>query len=115
MFPRWSSSIWKLLWRDLLLYTLVYLVIGLVYRFALPEEYQKHLESLIKYCHTQNAGQKMSKVSININQVMFRTSSYLSAWILCLLGCQQMVEHILLSPMARHYRHLPESCQGEGG
>eukprot|EP00092_Neocalanus_flemingeri_P082731 GFUD01103697.1.p1 GENE.GFUD01103697.1~~GFUD01103697.1.p1 ORF type:complete len:382 (-),score=95.97 GFUD01103697.1:90-1235(-) len=53
---RWRSSIWKLLWKDLLLYTIVYLVIGLVYRFALPEEYQIHMESLIKYCHTQNAG-----------------------------------------------------------
>ena len=46
----------KLLWKDLLVYTVLYLVIGLVYRFALPEKYQLVLESLIKYCKNQNAG-----------------------------------------------------------
>ena len=40
----------------MLIYTILYLIIGLVYRFALPKEYQIHLESFIKYCHTQNAG-----------------------------------------------------------
>jgi len=53
---RWRSSIWKLLWKDLLAYTLLYLVVGIVYRFALPEEYQIQFEYFITYCHTQNAG-----------------------------------------------------------
>jgi len=53
---RWRSSIWKLLWKDLLVYTLLFLTIGLVYRFVLPVEYQLTLEHLIRYCHKQNAG-----------------------------------------------------------
>jgi len=53
---RWRSSIWKLLWKDLLLYTFVYLLIGFVYKFALSEEHQLLFESLITFCHTQNAG-----------------------------------------------------------
>ena len=111
---RWRSSIWKLLWKDLLIYTLLFLVIGIVYRFALPEQYQIHLESLIKYCHTQNAGEKNMK-NQNIKMPWLRTSSYLPAWFLCLTGCEQVVESVLLSAMAWHYRYLPESCQGEGG
>jgi len=53
---RWRSSIWKLLWRDLLIYTIVYLVICFVYKFALPEDIQKHFEIFVKFCHTQNEG-----------------------------------------------------------
>jgi len=53
---RWRSSIWKLLWRDLLIYTIIYLAIGLIYRFALPEENQKLFESFIHFCYKQNAG-----------------------------------------------------------
>merc|ERR1719419_1494540 len=53
---RWRSSIWKLLWKDLLIYTFLYLAIGLIYRFLLSEEIQISFENLIRFCHTQNAG-----------------------------------------------------------
>jgi len=35
---RWRSSLWKLVWVQLFLYTLLYLAISLVYRLALTEE-----------------------------------------------------------------------------
>jgi len=56
---RWKASIFKLLWKDLLIYTLLYLTINLVYKFGLSTEdnyYQKKFEDLVKFCHVQNAG-----------------------------------------------------------
>jgi len=53
---RWRSSIWKLLWKDLLAYTIIYLLVQIIYKFALPEEHQLQFEHFVRYCNTQNAG-----------------------------------------------------------
>jgi len=53
---RWRSSIWKLLWKDLLAYTILYLLVQIIYKFALPEEHQVQFEHFVRYCNTQNAG-----------------------------------------------------------
>jgi len=44
---RWRSSLWKLVWLQLLLYTLIYLAISLVYRFALTVEQGLVFDKLI--------------------------------------------------------------------
>jgi len=53
---RWQSSIWKLLWKDLLAYTIIYLLVQIIYKFALPTDYQIEFEHFVRHCHTQNAG-----------------------------------------------------------
>jgi len=53
---RWRSSIWKLLWKDLLAYTIIYLLVQFIYKFALPDDYQIEFEHFVRYCNTQNAG-----------------------------------------------------------
>jgi len=53
---RWRSSIWKLLWKDLLAYTILFLLVQIIYKFALPEEHQIQFEHFVRYCNTQNAG-----------------------------------------------------------
>ena len=53
---RWRSSIWKLLWKDLLAYTIIFLLVQFIYKFALPEEHQIQFEHFVRYCNTQNAG-----------------------------------------------------------
>jgi len=53
---RWRSSIWKLLWKDLLAYTIIFLLVQIIYKFALPEEHQIQFEHFVRYCNTQNAG-----------------------------------------------------------
>ena len=45
---RWTSSLWKLLWRELLVYTLSFLGISVVYRVWLPQEHQLLMEKLIR-------------------------------------------------------------------
>ena len=50
MFPRWRSSLWKLLWRELLVYTLAFLVVSMIYRFAMTEEQQIKFEMLVRWC-----------------------------------------------------------------
>lgn len=53
---RWRSSLWKLLWRELLVYTLTFLVISLIYRFALEDYQQIEFERLVKWCGRQYTG-----------------------------------------------------------
>ena len=49
------------------------------------------------------------------HEELIRTSTYIPSWFLRLPGCQKVVEPVLLSSMAGHYRHLPDGSQGEGG
>merc|ERR1712106_505051 len=44
---RWNSSLWKLLWKELLVYTLTFLFISVIYRFALTETQQIKFEMLV--------------------------------------------------------------------
>jgi len=53
---RWRSSLWKLLWRELLVYTVVYLFISVLYRFAFTESMQIEFEKLIRWCGKMYTG-----------------------------------------------------------
>merc|ERR1711892_1596149 len=46
---RWNSSLWKLLWKELLVYTLTFLFISVIYRFALTETQQIKFEMLVRW------------------------------------------------------------------
>ena len=53
---RWRSSLWKLLWQELFVYTGVFLMISMVYRYFLTEEQQIEVEKLIRWCRQQSTG-----------------------------------------------------------
>jgi len=53
---RWRSSLWKLLWKELLAYTLMYLFISLIYRCALTESQQIQFEMLVRWCGKMYTG-----------------------------------------------------------
>lgn len=40
---RWRGSVYKLVWRELAAYLMVYFVINLAYRFAFTEAQQKYV------------------------------------------------------------------------
>ena len=48
---------WKLIWKELLVYTLTFLSISLIYRYGLNVEQQKTMEMLIKWCRKQSTGE----------------------------------------------------------
>jgi len=53
---RWKNSLWKLIWRQLLIYTLLYLAISFIYRVGLIEEQQKTFEKLIDWVRSNSTG-----------------------------------------------------------
>jgi len=53
---RWRSSLWKILWKELLLYTLAFLFVSLIYRVALSEAQQIHFEMLARWCGKMYTG-----------------------------------------------------------
>jgi len=52
---RWRSSLWKLVWRQLLLYTILYVAISMVYRFALTTEQAVYFEKIILWIRKDSA------------------------------------------------------------
>jgi len=48
---RWRSSLWKLLWRELLVYTLAFFFISFIYRYALSFSQQTDFERLARWCN----------------------------------------------------------------
>jgi len=53
---RWRSSLWKILWKELLAYTLAFLLVSLIYRVALTEDMQIQFEMLIRWCGKMYTG-----------------------------------------------------------
>jgi len=53
---RWRCSLWRLLWRELMAYTITFLLISMVYRYTLTQEHQMQLEKLIRWCRLQSSG-----------------------------------------------------------
>jgi len=49
---RWRSSLWKLVWLQLLIYTSIYLSISIIYRFAFPTDLAIKFEKLILWVRT---------------------------------------------------------------
>ena len=48
---------WKLIWKELFLYTLTFLSISLLYRYGLTEAQQATMEQLILWCRKQSTGE----------------------------------------------------------
>ena len=48
---------WKLIWKELFLYTLTFLSISLLYRYGLSEAQQATMEQLILWCRKQSTGE----------------------------------------------------------
>jgi len=53
---RWRSSLWKLIWKELLGYTLAFLFISLLYRVALTEEQRETTDRLIFWFREKSTG-----------------------------------------------------------
>merc|ERR1711915_431639 len=53
---RWHSSLWKLLWKELLIYTVSFLGISFLYRTIFTEDQQKTFELLVKWCGEMYTG-----------------------------------------------------------
>jgi len=53
---RWRSSLWKLLWRELLVYTLCFLLISMAYRYSFTEEQQMQMEKLVRWSRMHVSG-----------------------------------------------------------
>ncbi|XP_071512943.1 bestrophin-2-like [Panulirus ornatus] len=47
---RWRGSVYKMVWRDILVYMVCYFFISLVYRLVLPEEDRRVFECLVIHC-----------------------------------------------------------------
>jgi len=53
---RWKCSLWKLLWQELLCYTILFLLISVIYRYTLTSQQQGEMERLIRFCRNQSTG-----------------------------------------------------------
>ncbi|KAL0968834.1 hypothetical protein UPYG_G00272500 [Umbra pygmaea] len=47
---RWKGSIYKLLWRELIIFTALYYSFSIIYRFVLPDTQKRLFEKLAIYC-----------------------------------------------------------------
>uniref|UniRef100_A0A8D8WMA0 Bestrophin homolog n=1 Tax=Cacopsylla melanoneura TaxID=428564 RepID=A0A8D8WMA0_9HEMI len=47
---KWRGSVYKLVWRELVVYLVIYYIINFTYRFAMLEPHQMLFERLQKYC-----------------------------------------------------------------
>merc|ERR1719348_2174164 len=53
---RWHSSLWKLLWKELLVYTASFLLISFTYRVILNTDQQIHFALLVRWCGKMYTG-----------------------------------------------------------
>ncbi|GFQ73700.1 bestrophin-1 [Trichonephila clavata] len=49
---RWRGSVWKVVYREMLLFTVCYIVLSLLYNFALTEGQQRIFEKVVFFCST---------------------------------------------------------------
>ena len=83
---RWHSSLWKLLWKELLVYTISFLAISFVYRFALTPDQQESFGLLVRWCgkmYTGNvdiSGNIFSSKCVQDYQSPF-FSAFMSPWL----------------------------------
>ncbi len=47
---RWKGSIYKLVWRDLAIYVVLYALLSVIYRFMLPPEGENSKINFIRVC-----------------------------------------------------------------
>ena len=53
---RWHSSLWKLLWKELLVYTISFLSISFIYRFIFTASMQENFALLVRWCAQMYTG-----------------------------------------------------------
>lgn len=46
---KWKKSLWKHIWKELLLYTCVYLLISIIYRYVFSEDQQDDFKRIVKH------------------------------------------------------------------
>jgi len=69
---RWYSSIWKLLWADLVTYLLLYSLVSVVYRFVLNHHHQELLEMMIIKCRSIDTGDMAFLLGFYVSWVISR-------------------------------------------
>ncbi|XP_068201949.1 bestrophin-3-like [Palaemon carinicauda] len=47
---RWRGSVYKMVWQDMLVFMVLYYLITIIYRFALPEENKRDFEMVVVHC-----------------------------------------------------------------
>ena len=47
---------WKLIWKELFVYTVAFLAVSVLYRHGLSEDQQATMEQLIRWCRKQSTG-----------------------------------------------------------
>lgn len=52
---RWKGSLWKCIWKELLLWTILYFTVSAVYRYVLDEEQQSTFENISEFCYTYSS------------------------------------------------------------
>ena len=100
---RWRSSLWKLLWRELLVYTASFLIISCIYRTCLYPEQQIIVEKLIR-CPDGGSVKEGGGNNLSFCQMVSESehwsSHHFSAGILCVAGGQKMVGAVLQTALA---------------
>ncbi|XP_050335844.1 bestrophin-4 [Bactrocera neohumeralis] len=54
LLARWRGSIYKIIWRDLAVFLVLYYALGITYRFMMGPEQQRLFELLVHYCHSSS-------------------------------------------------------------
>ena len=108
---RWRCSLWRLLWKELAVYTITFLMISMVYRYSLSLDLQLQFEKLIKWCRLQSTG-NLEFVIKSESQSQFRSAHHLPAWVLRVPGGEKMVGAVLQAALARHCRYISEGAGG---
>uniref|UniRef100_W5MJA3 Bestrophin homolog n=1 Tax=Lepisosteus oculatus TaxID=7918 RepID=W5MJA3_LEPOC len=85
---RWRGSIYKLLYRELLIFTILYFSLSALYRFILPDRQRRLFEKLSLYC---NRYAELIPVSFVLGETALNTA------------------HWTLAPPTKHYAHT-EHC-----
>lgn len=49
---RWRGSLWKSIWRDVLIFLVLYYTVNFTFRFALNEDQQFQFQKFIRFCNS---------------------------------------------------------------
>ena len=96
---RWRSSLWKLLWRELLVYTVCFMMISMVYRHSFSEEQQMQMEKLVRWCREKSTGSYLGFFLYKL-KLSFRFTNHIPAWFLRVFGNEEVVGTVLQAALA---------------
>lgn len=75
---KWNGSLWKSIWRHLLIYLALYYIINVVYRVILSDEQKLHFLKVVDYCE-----EKSSYIPLNFLLGFFVSSILVRWWSQC--------------------------------